>query len=91
MTTLENTISMIKALPESDLLEIQKLTTKLFQRRHKSKMTDAAADEAIGTILQSKSKQEIIQDLELSRQQVTEGKCTKMEQAIAGIKTKYGL
>ena len=49
MTTLENTISMMKSLPETDLLEIQKLTVKLFQRR--SGMTDAEANGAVGRFL----------------------------------------
>ena len=42
MTTLENTISMMKLLPETDLLQIQRFTVKLFRRR--SGMTDAEAD-----------------------------------------------
>ena len=40
MTTLENTISMMEKLPETDLIEIQNLIKKLF-RQHESESTDA--------------------------------------------------
>ncbi len=33
MTMLENTISMIKVMPEADLAEIQNFARKLLQRR----------------------------------------------------------
>lgn len=39
MTTLENTISMMKTLSETDLVEIQRLTKKLFQR-HERELVD---------------------------------------------------
>lgn len=34
MTTLENTISLIRILPEADLDEIQNFAKKLIQKRH---------------------------------------------------------
>ena len=40
MTTLENTISILKGLPEPDLIRVQALAEKLFQR-HEDKMADA--------------------------------------------------
>ena len=78
MTTLENTISMMKVLPETDLLEIQKLTKKLFQRSTECPFPP-------------KNRDEIYRDLELSRQQVTEEKCQEMGQALTEIRFKYGL
>jgi len=40
---------------------------------------------------QPKSREEIYCDLEISRQQTAEGKCQEMGQALAEIRTKYGL
>lgn len=91
MTTLENTISMMESLPETDLLEIQKLAVKLFQRHRRSEMTDEEADEAVGKFLKPKSREDIYRELEISRQQAAEGKCMEMGQAIVGIRKKYGI
>lgn len=91
MTTLENTISMMKALPESDLLEIQKLAAQLFQRHREGDVATETADEAVGKFLKQKSKEEIMQDLAISRQQAAEGKYMEMGQAIERIRVKYGI
>ena len=79
MTTLENTISMMEVLPETDLVKIQDFTRKLFRKR------GAACP------FQPKSREEIYRDLEISRQQVIEGKCQEMGKALAEIGEKYGL
>ncbi len=79
MTTLENTISMLKVLPEADLMEIQNFTRKLFQRR--------SADNCFHSV----SAEQIFSDLETSRKQISEGKSKEMGQAIDGIRRKYGL
>ncbi len=86
MNTLQNTISMMETLPEVDLLKIQDLTKKLFQRCELE-----AIDEAVGRYLPPKSKEDIYRDLEISRQQAAEGKCQEMGEALAEIRTKYGL
>ena len=79
MTVLENTISMIKILPEADLEEIQIFAKKLLQKRN------------VGCPFALKSKEDIYKDLEISRQQIDDGKCKEMGQAIEGIRKKYGL
>lgn len=79
MNTLENTLSMMKTLPETDLLEIQKFTTKLFKQRR----TECP--------FPLKNREDIYRDLETSRQQAAEGKCMEMGQALAEIREKYGL
>ncbi len=79
MTMLENTISMIKVMPEADLAEVQNFARKLLQRR------DA------GCPFPLKSREDIYKDLAVSRRQAAEGKCQDMGQAIAEIKAKYGL
>lgn len=79
MTMLENTISMIKVMPEADLAEVQNFARKLLQRR------DA------GCPFPLKSREDIYKDLAVSQRQAAEGKCQDMGQAIAEIKAKYGL
>lgn len=59
MTTLENTISILKGLPEPDLIRVQALAEKLFQR-HEDKM----ADEAVGRFLKPMSREDFLQDIE---------------------------
>lgn len=86
MSTLQNTISMMKSLPEADLIKIQDFTKKLFNRHELE-----AADEAVGRFLTPKSREDIYRDLEISRQQVAEGKCQEMGEALAEIRAKYGL
>jgi len=79
MTMFENTISMIKVMPEADLAEIQNFARKLLQRR------DA------GCPFPLKSREDIYKDLEVSRQQAAEGQCQDMGQALSEIRAKYGL
>lgn len=86
MSTLQNTISMLEVLPESDLIKVQNFTKKL-SKRHEVK----SIDEAIGNFLQPKSREDIYRDLEISRQQAAEGNCMEMGQALAEIREKYGL
>lgn len=91
MTTLENTISMMNSLPEADLLEIQKLTVKLFRRHSGSQMTDAEADEAVGRFLKPKSREDIYRELEISRQQAAEGKYLEAGEFLDGLRAEYGI
>ena len=79
MSTLQNTISMMETLPETDLIKIQNFTKKLSQRRE------------LVRFLPPKSREDIYRDLEISRQQAAEGKCQEMGEALAEIRAKYGL
>ncbi|MCM1536360.1 MAG: hypothetical protein NC126_10605 [Clostridium sp.] len=79
MNTLENTVSMMELLPEEDLIEIQSLTKKLFNLRN--------ADNPF----QPLSKQEIIKELQISREQTMNGQYKDMDKALEGIREKYGL
>ena len=79
MSTLENTISILEVLPESDLIKIQDFAKKLFRQR---------SDEYPFPL---KSRKEIYNDLEISRQQAAEGNCQEMGSALAEIRGKYGL
>lgn len=86
MSTLQNTISMLEVLSESDLIKVQNFTKKLSKRHEAESM-----DEAIDRFLQPKSREDIYRDLEISRKQAAEGKCMEMGQALVEIREKYGL
>lgn len=79
MTTLENTISIIKILPEADLAEIQNFAQKLLQR-HNAKC-----------FLPPKSKEDIYQDLKVSRQQTSNQEYQNVVEFIAEVRNEYGL
>lgn len=79
MTTLENTISMMEVLPEADLLEIQKFTTKLFKQRR----TDCP--------FLLKSREDIYKDLEISRKQAEAGEYQEAGEFMAELREEYGI
>ena len=85
MSTLQNTISMIEALPEADLLKIQDLTKKLITRHELE-----ATDEAVGKFLPPKSREDIYRDLERSRKQIEMGQCRSAEEVFNGLEQRYG-
>lgn len=86
MSTLQNTISMMQALPEADLIKIQNFTKKLSKHRELE-----AADEAVGRFLPPKSREDIYKDLENSRQQVAEGKYQEAGKFLAELRAEYGI
>ena len=79
MSILESTISILEVLPEADLLEVQQFAKRLFMLRSDKRPFPL------------KSREEIYKDLEISRQQVAEGKCQEMGHTLTEIREKYGL
>lgn len=79
MTMLESTISMLKVLPEADLVEIQHFAQKLLQRRTAS-----------GSLV-PKSREDIYAELENSRQQILDGNYQDAEEFIAEVRSEYGI
>lgn len=79
MNTIENTVLMMEALPEADLIEIQNFTKKLYMLRNSESPFRPLTGE------------EILADLQISREQIAQGKCKEMGQAITEIRRKYGL
>lgn len=79
MTTLDNTISMIRILPEADLAEVQKFAKKLLQKR------EANCPFAL------KSREDIYKDLEISHRQIASGEYQDADEFLAGVKKEYGL
>lgn len=79
MTTLENTISMIKLLPEADLTEIQNFAKKLLQRRN------------VECPFALKSREDLYKDLEVSRAQIADGEYQAANEFIAEVRREYGI
>lgn len=77
MSTLQNTISMMKTLPEADLIKIQNFTKKLFKRRELE-----ASDEAVGRFLKPMSSEDFMRDIETAERQFAEGEYQEMGEAI---------
>lgn len=85
MSTLQNTITMMKTLPEADLIKIQDFTKQLF-RRHELE----ASDEAVAKFLGPKSAEDIYKDLERSRKQAEAGECSSAEEVFNELEQRYG-
>ena len=79
MTTLENTISMIKVMTEADLAEIQNFARNLLQRRE------------AGCLFPLKSREDIYKDLESSLQQIKNGEYLEAGEFIAEVRKEYGI
>lgn len=77
MSTFESTVSMMRQLPEKDLLKIQAFVRLFFP-------DTANPFEAL-------SEEEIYKQLELSRQHAEEGKVKDARMVSANVKAKYGL
>lgn len=77
MTTLENTISILECLPETDLIQIQDLAKKLF-RRHE----DKTVDEAVGRFLKPMSREDFMRDIENADKEFARGEYQEMGEAL---------
>lgn len=86
MSTFENTVSMMKALPEADLLEIQSFTRKIFQLRESE-----AADKAVGTFLKPMSREDFMQDIAIAEQEIADGKYRPADEVFNELERRYGL
>ena len=79
MTALENTISIIKVLPEADLAEIQNFAKKLIERRK------------VNCPFALKNREDIYKDLETAHQQVAAGEYQDAGEFLAEIRKEYGI
>ena len=77
MSTLESTISMLRVLPEADVEVIFEMTKKLFEDK--------------SSPFVPVSKEQILQDLDISEKQIEQGKTTGASVAIQELRKRYGL
>ena len=79
MNTLDATVSMLKALPESELLTIYDLTRRFYIKQEKS--TEPAP----------MTEQQMIEKLDLARKHASEGRVMDADVAVSKLRRKYGL
>lgn len=84
MTTLENTISMMKKMPEADLIKIQDLIKKLF-RQHESESTDAN----VGQVLKRMSKVDFMEDAMTAEKDIAAGRYKSADEMFDGLEQRY--
>ena len=77
MSTLESTISMLRVLPEADVEVIFEMTKKLFEDK--------------SSPFVPVSKEQILQDVDVSEKQIEQGKTTGASEAIQELRKRYGL
>lgn len=85
MTALENTISMMEKLPETDLIEIQNLIKKRF-RQHESESTDAA----VGRVLKRMSKADFMEDARVAEKDIAADRYKSADEVFDGLEQRYG-
>lgn len=84
MTTLENTISMIEKLPETDLIKIQNLIKNLFcQHEYES------VDNTVGRALKRMSKEDFVEDAAIGESDIADGRYREANEVFDGLEQRY--
>ena len=79
MSTLDATVFMLKALPESELLTIYNLTRRFYMKQDKEAKRDPMTE------------QQMLHKLDLARKHAAEGKVMDADEAVSKLREKYGL
>lgn len=79
MSTFEATVSMLRSLPESELMTIYDLTRRFYMKQHKN------------VELETMTEDEILERLDRSREHAAEGRVIDADVAISKLRIKYGL
>lgn len=79
MSTLDATVSMLRTLPESELLTIYDLTRRFFIKQNK------------GTELETMTEDQILEKLDIARCHADEGRVMDADVAVSKLRMKYGL
>lgn len=79
MSTLDATVFMLKALPESELLTIYNLTRRFYMKQDKEAKRDPMTE------------QQMLDKLDLARKHASEGKVMDADAAVSKLREKYGL
>lgn len=77
MSTLESTISMLENMSPADVEVIYTMTKALFDKQ--------------SSPFQPMSRDQILQDLAVSRRQIQEGQCADARDALRAVRAKYDL
>lgn len=79
MSTLENTISMLEVLPETDLIKIQDYIRSLFEQRGAECPFPMLGEE------------DIIKIAETSERQIANGECKNAKGFLSELRQEYGI
>lgn len=79
MSTLENTISMLEVLPETDLIKIQDYAKSLFKQR------------GAEYPLPLQGEEDIIKIAETSERQIANGECKNAKDFLSDLRQEYGI
>ena len=79
MSTLDATVSMLKTLPEAELLTIYDLTRRFYIKQAKNAGPKPMAEE------------QMLEKLDLASQHAAEGKVMDADVAVSKLREKYGL
>lgn len=79
MSTLEATVSMLRSLPEAELLTIHDFTRRLYIKQNKD------------VELKVMTEEEILDKLDTSRKHADEGRVMDADVAVSKLREKYGL
>lgn len=85
MSTLEKTISMMKTLPEADLIKVQDLIRMIFQQQNRS-----VEDEMVGKTLKPMSRSDFLRDAKIAEQDIANGSCKSANEVLDGLEQRYG-
>lgn len=84
MSTLQNTISMMKTLPDSDLLKIQDFIKKL------SKSHELEAADEDGSFLKPMSSEDFMRDIKAAEKQYATGEYSSAKEVFNELEQRYG-
>lgn len=79
MSTLENTISILEVLPETDLIKIQDYARSLFKQRR--------AEYPFPLL----GEKDIIEIAETSERQIADGECKNAGEFLSELRQEYGI
>ena len=79
MSTLDATVTMLKTLPETDLLTIYDLTRRFYIKQNVNTEPEAMAE------------QQMLNKLDEARKNASAGKVIDADVAVSKLRTKYGL
>ncbi len=83
MSTYEATISMIKNLPENDILLVKEFVSRL--------LTTSSEQKIASDPFKPLTREEVIEQLAIARNHAKDGKITEAHAASDTIRSKYGL
>lgn len=80
MSTLEATVGVVELLSEENLVKVQYVARQLLMNQDNTKLPEGVL-----------TKQQFLEELEISRHQAKSGQCRDAREAVDDIRSRYGL